>query len=189
MTIEGMGPVEKLHFLDTLIKKTNHEYRDHFYALYIVFGDDLFLIFSILSGLNFQWPDVKDFRSAQIATKSLGERKVVGTTKTGKAKTVTVPHTIKYLDLSAMTNLTFIHMETKAITPPREIQKFENYYCEQEDEIIYPLSGVRQILGRDWLLYASEFKSIELPDQSMLYSDEGDDEPDDFLNWPAEADL
>jgi hypothetical protein len=166
---------EKLNFLDSMISKIDPSKKDFFYALYIALGDDLFLVFSVLSGLSFTWPDTKAFRSAQIQVESASQRRVAGVTRSGVVKTVTVPHVMRYLDITAMQNTTFVHMDTHEITPPRELQKFENYYCEELDQVIYPLTGVRDILGREWILITEELKPIEIPQKTTRLSDDLED--------------
>ena len=157
MNVQGLSPDEKLHFLDILINRTNPMYRERFYALYIALGDDLFLVFSVLSDLSTRWPNDKDFRSAQLSTKALSRNKA------GSKKTVAIPQVTKYWDITAMENKKFWHVETGVLTPASKLKKFEKYWSEEINDSFYPLTKVKNILGREWLLCTDTLKDVIIP--------------------------
>lgn len=178
MNLTGLSPVEKLHFLDVLINRTKPECQEELYSLYIALGDDLFLIFSVLSGLTLQWPELRDFRSAQISTRSVGRRATKLLLE--KPEAPSVPENIKYWDITAMENKRFWHDGSNVLTPASKLVKFERYFSEQYNDYFYPLSKVKVILGREWLLCAKDFRSVKAPKKIEI--DDRAVGPEDFIS-------
>lgn len=175
MNVQGMSADEKLHFLDVLINRTNPYHRERFYALYIVLGDDIFLVFSILSELSIRWPNEKDFKSAQLSTKALSNNR--GSGKKGPE----IPQVTKFWDITAMENKRFWHVETGVLTPASKLKKFEKYWSEEINDNFYPLTKTKNILGREWILCTDSLKEVVVP-RTKARAENWSDGPEDFIS-------
>lgn len=187
MNITALTPEEKILFLDTLIAKTAPYLSNHFYSLYILLGDDLFLIFSIFAGFEVPFADKdRGIRAAQIALHNLTKQKVQSETRLGRPKTITIPRVLNFLDLTALRRPRFFHRPTSQWFQPEELQKNETYFLPETRSHIVCLSGVRKILDREYIIYAEEIVETDLLDCPDL--DEPEREDMDFISAREEED-
>lgn len=175
MTITGLTPEQKILFLNTLIKKTAPDFKERFLSLYFALGDDLFLVFSILEDLTLRFPGPKEFRGAQLSVENLSIRKVPTEVRPGTTHKVTVPHSMKYLDITEFVDPQFIHTKTRVAVAPKDLEKREIYFSPDLDQYIYVLAPATEMLGRTWVLYADRVRDVDLSSSIEIDSDEQDD--------------
>ena len=154
MIFEGMTPEEKLNFLDVLIEKTDPKLKEHFYAIYLVIGDDIFLLFSMLSGFSVNFANERAFSQARSSALAAAGKKLAREIKPGIVRTVTEFHEVKVLDLESLPNQNFVHIDLNEPVSVRDLQKQEVYFCEGIDAAIYVIAKPREVFGRTYLLYA-----------------------------------
>lgn len=155
MTVSGMSQEDKIAFLDLLIGKTDSSLRQHFYALYVAMGDDIFLLFALFSGITVHWPGLREFRSAHVGLEKMAKRRVEPKNRNGRTGAF-VPQAVKVLDVTDSLPEDFWEKEGHETVPASHLTKDSIYFSEFLGKFILVLAPVRSALGREFILYADE---------------------------------
>ncbi len=155
MIVSGMSQEDKIAFLDLLIDKTDSSLRQHFYALYVAIGDDIFLMFSLFASITVHWPGLREFRSAHVGLEKMTKRRIEPENRNGRTGAF-VPQAVKVLDVTNALAEDFWEKEGHVTVPVSHLVKGSVYFSEFLGKSILVLAPMRSALSREFVLYADE---------------------------------